>query len=151
MTTDVDLDPAGDLILATDDGPVAVRASRSFPWSAPDRFVVLRDAEGEERATIDDLSKLPARSRGAVEAWLQRHTLIPKVLRVLEVRPANAAWRLRFDTDRGEAVVTLREREDLRSLPDGRVLVRDPDGRVFELPPPDDLDARSQDELSKLV
>lgn len=148
---DVDLDERGDLILQTADGPVTVRAARAFPWSAPDQFVILRDKEGQELATIEDLSQLPARSRGAVEAWLQRHTLVPKVLRVLEVRQVNAAWMFRFETDRGQRTVLLKEREDLRSLADGRTLLRDPDGQTFELPPPDELDAASQRELEQIM
>ncbi len=149
--TQVDLDNHGDLILETPDGPKSVRAQRSFPWSAPDRFVMLRDSEGEEQATIDDLSKLPAKSRGAIEAWLQRHAFVPKVLRVLEVRPVNAAWRFELDTDRGPAVVLLKEREDLRHLDDGRILLRDGDGQTYEFGPHDDYDKASRAELTKLV
>ena len=148
---DVDLDDAGDLVLQTDDGPTVVRAARAFPWSHPDRFIALRDDEGNELATIDDLAGLPARSRGAVEAWLQRHTFVPKVLRVAEVREVNAAWLFRFDTDRGEVTVLLKEREDLRFLTDGRILLRDPDGQTYELPPPDELDRDSRRELERIV
>ena len=151
MTPDVDLNDRGELVLQSGDGPVVVRAHRAFPWTAPDRFVVLRDADGEERATIDDLSKLPARSRGATEAWLQAHTLVPKVLRVVEVRPVNAAWRFTLDTDRGERRVLMREREDLRSLPDGRTLLRDADGQTYELAPADDYDDHSRRELDRLL
>ena len=140
----VDLNEAGELVL---DGQTVVRAARSFPWTAPDRFVVLRDGEGEEKTTIDDLSKLPARSRGAVEAWLQRHTFIPKVQRVIEVKSGNAAILFHLDTDRGEHKIKVREREDLRSLADGRTLVKDTDGVVYEVPPWEELDKASQEQL----
>ena len=147
---DVDLDDQGDLILAGDP-PRRVKAGRSFPWSHPDRFVILRDIEGEEVATIDDLAKLPARSRGAIEAWLQRHTLVPKILRVRKVRAANAATLFDVETDRGDRRIVLREREDIRSLADGRTLLRDPDGQTYELPPLDDLDVNSRRELTMVL
>ena len=144
---DVDLSDSGELILREGGAAVPVRAARSFPWTAPDRFVVLRDADENERATVDDLSALPAKSRGAIEAWLQRHTFIPKVQRVVEVKPGNAALLFHLDTDRGEHKIKVREREDLRSLQDGRTLIRDTDGVVYEVPPWDELDAKSQDQL----
>ena len=150
-TPDVDLNDAGNLVLQTRDGPVEVRAARAFPWSHPDRFIALRDDDGKELATIENLAALPARSRGAVEAWLQRHTFVPKVLRVLEVREVNAAWLFRFETDRGDATVLLKEREDLRFLDDGRMLLRDPDGQTYELPIADELDPASQRELERIV
>ena len=147
----IDLDETGDLIHGTGEHAQRVRAQRSFPWSAPDRFVVLRDGEGEEIETIDDLQQLPAKSRGAIEAWLQRHSLVPKVLRVIEVRPVNAAWRFELDTDRGPAVVLLKEREDLRPLEDGRLLLRDGDGQTYEFGPHEEYDKHSRAELTKLV
>lgn len=150
MSIDVDLDERGDLILAGEP-PRRVRAARSFPWSNPDRFVILRDAEGDEVATIDDLAKLPARSRGAIEAWLQRHTLVPKILRVNKVKAANAATLFEVETDRGDRRIVLREREDLRPLPDGRTLLRDPDGQTYELPPLEDLDIASRRELTLVL
>ncbi len=148
---DVDLNERDELVLQTPTGPVTVRAWRSFPWSAPDRFIILRDDESNERAAIDDLEQLPARSRGAIEAWLQRHTLVPKVLHVLDARPANAAWLFEFDTDRGVRKVTLREREDLRFLPDGRCILRDSDGQSWELPALADFDKASRRELAKII
>jgi hypothetical protein len=144
---DLDLDEAGDLRL---DGKV-VRATRSFPWTAPDQFVTLRDAEGKEVATIADLAALPARSRGAVEAWLQRHTLVPKVLRVIEIEESLVGWTFHLETDRGDRRVVLKEREDLRTLDDGRLLLRDGDGQTYEFPPPEDLDVESRRELTQLV
>ena len=150
VTIDVDLDEKGDLILAGDP-PRRVKAGRSFPWSHPDRFVILRDADGEEVATIDDLAKLPARSRGAVEAWLQRHTLVPKILRVKKVKAANAATLFEVETDRGDKRIVIREREDLRPLADGRWLLRDPDGQTYELPPLEELDVGSRRELTLVL
>ncbi|MEM1011141.1 MAG: DUF1854 domain-containing protein [Planctomycetota bacterium] len=148
---DVDLDDLGRLVMSRDEGDLHVKASRSFPWSTPDRFVVLRDYEGNEVACIDDLSTLPARSRGAIEAWLQRHTFVPRIQRVRQVRPANAATLFDVETDRGDRTIVLREREDLRPLHDGRTLIRDPDGQTYELPPLDDLDDLSRRELAQIL
>ena len=146
----ITLSDAGELLLERDGGAVAVRAARSFPWTAPDAFIVLRDAATEEATevlTIRDLADLPAEARSALEAWLARNTFIPKVTRVIEVRPGNAALLFHVDTDRGEQRIRVLEREDLRTLSDGRTLAKDPDGVVYEFPPFDQLDEESQRQL----
>ena len=148
------LTDAGELMLDTPDGPKVVRAARSFPWTAPEKFVVLREAVDEdpkELATIPDLAGLPAATRATIEAWLDRHTFIPKITRVLELRSGNTALLFRLDTDRGERRVKILEREDMRPLADGRTLLRDASGVVYELPPLDRLDRESQDELRSVL
>lgn len=147
MFPEIELNEEGELLVRTDGETVVARAARCFPWTQPGRFVVLRDGEDKEIMTIDDLADLSPPSRTAVEAWLERHTFIPKVRRVLSVREGNAAILFIFETDRGRQQVKVREREDLRPLADGRTLVRDTDGVTYELPPWDQLDQESQAEL----
>lgn len=148
MIPEIELGEEGDLLVQRDeDEPVVARAARCFPWTHPDRFVVLRDAEDQEIATIENLVDLSPPSRAAIETWLERHTFIPRVQRVRSVREGNAAILFDFDTDRGQCRVKVREREDLRPLADGRTLVRDTDGVTYELPPWEELDEASQAEL----
>ena len=143
----VHLNDAGELVLQTADGPKLVRAHRSFPWSAPEKFVVLREdveEDAQELASIEDLADLPADTRRIIEEWLERHTFIPTITRVLEVKSGNTALLFRLDTDRGQKRIKVMEREDLRSLADGRTLIRDSDGVVYQLPPMATLDRESQ-------
>ncbi|MEL7237726.1 MAG: DUF1854 domain-containing protein [Planctomycetota bacterium] len=149
----LDLADNGDLIFTRDGEDQVVRAARCFPWTHPDEFIVLRQdkEDGEEVAILEDLRKLPANARGAVEAWLQQHTLIPKVTRVLACREINAARLFHVETDRGERRFKIVEREDIRSLDDGRTLLRDNDGNTYELPPVDEMDKASQRELSSVL
>lgn len=147
MMPEIELGEEGDLLVRADDEAVVARAARCFPWTEPDRFVVLRDGDDREIFTIDDMTELSPASRAAIETWLERHTFIPRVQRVLSVREGNAAILFIFETDRGRQQVKVREREDLRPLADGRTLVRDTDGVTYELPPWDRLDEESQREL----
>ena len=146
----VHLNDAGELVLQTADGPKLVRAHRSFPWSAPEKFVVLREdveEDAQELASIQDLADLPAETRGVIEEWLERHTFIPTITRVLEVKSGNTALLFRLETDRGQKRIKVMEREDLRPLADGRTLIRDSDGVVYQLPPMATLDRESQEQL----
>lgn len=153
MTTthpQVHLTDAGELVLQTAGGPKIVRAHRSFPWSAPEKFIVLREdvqEDAQELASIEDMGDLPPASRQTIEAWLERHTFIPRITRVFEVKAGNTAMLYRLDTDRGQRRIKVMEREDMRPLADGRTLIRDADGVVYELPPIATLDSESQEQL----
>ncbi len=147
---EVRLNEAGELMLETARGPRRVRAFRSFPWTAPEKFIVLREdveEDPEELATIADLADLPAEARAVIEAWLARHTFIPKITRVLVVKSGNNALLFHLETDRGERRIKVMEREDMRPLADGRTLIRDASGVVYELPPMHTLDHHSQEQL----
>lgn len=146
----VHLNDAGELVLQTASGPKIVRAHRSFPWSDPQKFIVLREdveEDAQELATIHDMNDLPPATRQTIEAWLARHTFIPRIAHVVEVRAGNNAMLFRLDTDRGPKRIKVMEREDMRPLADGRTLIRDADGVVYELPPIATLDRQSQEQL----
>jgi hypothetical protein len=150
----VHLNDAGELILQTADGPRAVRAHRSFPWTDPQKFIVLREdveEDAQELAAVEDLADLPPQTRAAIEAWLARHTFIPRITRVLLVKSGNNALLFHLDTDRGERRIKVLEREDMRPLPDGRTLIRDASGVVYELPPISTLDRGSQEQLRSVL
>ena len=157
MTTtppQVHLNDAGELVLQTSGGPQKVRAFRSFPWTSPDKFVVLREdveEDARELATIDDLAELPPETRTVIESWLERHTFIPRITRVEEVKAGNTAMLYRLETDRGPRRIRVMEREDMRPLADGRTLIRDADGVVYELPPITTLDRHSQEQLRMVL
>ena len=82
-----------------------------------------------------------------IEAWLERHTFIPKITCVLVVKSGNNALLFHLETDRGERRIKVMEREDMRPLADGRTLIRDASGVVYELPPMHTLDHHSQEQL----
>jgi hypothetical protein len=150
----VSLNDAGELVLQTAAGPQKVRAFRSFPWTAPEKFVVLREdveEDARELATIDDLAELPPQTRAVIESWLERHTFIPRITRVEEVKAGNTAMLYRLETDRGPRRIKVMEREDMRPLADGRTLIRDADGVVYELPPITTLDRHSQEQLRMVL
>ena len=157
MTTthpQVSLNDAGELVLQAAGGPQKVRAHRSFPWTSPDKFVVLREdvqEDAKELATIEDLNDLPAETRRVIEAWLERHTFIPRITRVEEVKAGNTAMLDRLETDRGPRRIKVMEREDMRPLADGRTLIRDASGVVYELPPIATLDRESQEQLRMVL
>jgi hypothetical protein len=66
-------------------GETAVDLVRAFPWSAPGRYLSLRDANGEERAFVSDLRLLDRASRTALEAALARAGFVLDIVRVCSI------------------------------------------------------------------
>lgn len=130
---------------------VDVRIRRAFPWSDPDHFVSIRGSDGKEVLLIEDVSALEAEQRRMIESSLAATVLIPRITHIdaVDVRFGFQQWRVQ--TDRGVIEFRVQEREDIRFLPDGRYIVRDADGNVYELPPRDQLDEHSRRALEPLI
>ena len=121
-----------------------VRPVRAFPLTAPDRQIVLLDAEDHELGVIRELTALDRESREAIEAELEVAYLVPRVqsIRMVISRFGVTTWDL--ETDRGTRTAHVKDRSDVRPLPDGRIILTDIDGVKYEIPPPEELDERTR-------
>lgn len=128
-----------------------VRIRRSFPWSGSSENISIRNSEGKELVLIERLDTLDARLRSRIEAWLDRHSFIPKITRInqVDVRFGFQQWNV--ETDRGRAEFRVQEREDIRFLSDGRFSIKDADGNIYELMSLDRLDAPSRRAVEALL
>ena len=133
------------------DDVVDVRVRRAFPWSAPDRHISVRDAEGKELLLIDSLEPLDVGRRTIIERSLADTSFVPRITSVqdVDVRFGYQQWRVR--TDRGPAEFRVQEREDIRFLPDGRFRIKDADGTVYEMVRLDELDEASRRAVEPLI
>lgn len=146
-------DEQGRLVLKRpgQDDIVGVTLRRAFPWSSPGRFVSVRGSDGKEIFLIDDLAMLPPHQLKFVEAWLARHSFIPKITRVLQIDMDFGYQQWKVETDRGPAEFRVQEREDVRFLHDGRFAIKDADGNIYELNTLDKLDRDSRRAVELLL
>ena len=155
MTEPFDLveDEQGRLVLKRPgrDDVVDVRVRRTFPWSAPDRYVSIRDAEGKELLLVDSLEPLDDGRRRILEQSLGDASFIPRITAVqdVDVRFGYQQWKVK--TDRGPAEFRVQEREDIRFMPDGRFRIKDADGTVYEMVRLEDLDEASRRAVEPLL
>ena len=129
--------------------PVWVR--RCFPWSAPSRFVSLRDGDEEEVALVRDLAELGDDSRRALERALAEAGFVIEVDGVEEVEDEIEIRRFRVRT--GGCVrsfQTLRD-EWPRTMPGGALLIVDVAGDLYRVADPDALDKKSRKRLAAFV
>lgn len=155
MTESFDLvqDEQGRLVLRRPgrDDVVDVRVRRAFPWSAPDRLISIRDAEGKELLLVDSLEPLDDGRRTILERALADASFVPRITAVeeVDVRFGYQQWKVR--TDRGPAEFRVQEREDIRFLPDGRFRIKDADGTVYEMVSLAELDQASRRAVEPLI
>jgi len=142
----------GQLWASPHDGEAcAVRVYRCFPWSAPARFVSLRDFDDEEVALVADLTELDPASRKILEEGLAEAGFVLRVEQILGIEEEIEirAWQVR--TAQGPRQFQTPRDEWPREVPGGGLLVRDVAGDLYHIEQPEKLDAASQKHLWAFV
>jgi hypothetical protein len=121
-----------------------VKPMRSFPLTAPDRQIVLIAPDDRELGIIRELRALDRPSREAIEGELEIAYLVTRVQEIRSVRARFGVTTWELATDRGSRTAHVKERSDIRPMPDGRIILTDVDGVKYEIPRPDELDERSR-------
>jgi hypothetical protein len=130
---------------------VPVWVHRCFPWTAPGRFVSLRDQEEEEVALVRDLSELEPESRRVLQSALLEAGFVLEVESVESIEDEIEIRTFRVRTRQGpRRFQTLRD-EWPRPMPGGGILLRDVAGDLYLVRDPQALDRASRDRLWPLL
>ncbi len=111
---------------------------RAFPLTAPDEFLSVREPMGkrEELFMIRRLSDLDEQSARLVAEELASRYYIPKITRIYSLHRRRMIF-LDAETDLGRRKITMQGHVGaVRLLEDGRVLLSDLDGNLYEIPDP---------------
>lgn len=106
-------------------GVVPVRA---FPLAAPGEGLSLVGPDGKECIWIDRLDQLEPAARALVESELATREFMPVIRRIKSVSTYSTPSVWEVDTDRGATQLVLKGEEDIRRLPNQRLLVADGQG-----------------------
>ena len=124
---------------------VNLEPHRLFPLSGLEKYITLLDEEGIEKAIIRDIKTLPPSERQIIEDCLEEYYLIPRVTRINECREKYGVVSIDVETDRGHAVIEIRNiLHGLKLLYGSRVLLRDSNDNRYEIPDLTKLDKRSR-------
>jgi hypothetical protein len=121
-----------------------VRAAAAFPMSSRANFVGFLGERGREVALIRDPERLDRESRALLEEEIARVYFTPRITHIYRIDETFGASRWEVETDRGFTIFEVADREQIRTLADGRILIQDVDGTRFEIPDPGALDLASQ-------
>lgn len=123
-------------------GPV--RVIRCLPLTRPNEYLSVQDDEGEEIGILRNLQELEPESRRLVEQELNLYYLTSRVRAIHRVENKNGILSWDVTTDRGRKTVHIRDRQHIRPLPDGRIILTDIHDAKYEVPPLETLDERSR-------
>jgi hypothetical protein len=146
-------DTWGRLVLIDAEGrrTVGVDPVRAFPYSDPDHWVSLCDADGREVLSIESLASLAPAVRQAIEEELAQREFVPVIKRLVRVSSEATPCTWDVETDRGTTRFTLNSEDDVRRLGPHRALVADFQGIRYLIPDTRALDASSRRLLERYL
>ncbi len=74
---------------------------RAFPISMRDRYISLRDMDGNELGMIRDMHELDKKSRKLLEQEIRRRYFMPEIRRIITLREKFGIVEWEVETDRG--------------------------------------------------
>lgn len=143
--------PDGRLWATRDGKSSAVSVARCFPWSAPGRFISLRDAERREFCLVAEPADLDEASRQALEQALIEADFVLEIEGIVSVREEIEIRSWEVMTRQGARRFQTKRDDWPRVLSDGGILIRDVAGDLFHIRDPDRLDAGSRGLLEAFV
>jgi len=119
--------------------------SLAFPFTAAEKFLILRDAQEGELGIIKDYKKLDKTSLGILDEELPKIYFIPRITRINSLSGERGGLLL-FDveTEKGHRAFEVRSREHMQLLAGKRVIIQDVDANRYEIEDLSKLDKHSQ-------
>ncbi|MFA5340916.1 MAG: DUF1854 domain-containing protein [Clostridia bacterium] len=129
-----------------------VEPRRLFPISGLRKYITLLDEEEKEVAIIRNLDSLMEDSKNAVEQCLNEYYLIPKIIKVYEVKEISGNINMHVLTDKGERKFEIWHRyNDIKIIHGTRMLFRDMTDNRYEIEDIDKLDKASKLKLGTFI
>ena len=121
-----------------------VKAVRCLPLTQPERFISFQDEAGDEIGVLEEVASLDPESLRVLRTELEQGYLKARVTKIHRVEARNGIITWELTTDLGEKRVHIRDRNNIRPLPDGRIVLTDIHEGKYEVPPIDQLDEASR-------
>lgn len=122
-----------------------VKPRRLFPFTRPDQYISLLDEENQEIGIIRLLKTLRRAERNHIDVYLDQFYFVPHILEILDLNETYGISRWEVMTDHGPRSFEVRRRStDIRLLGQNRVLIKDADDNIYEIPDLTKLPPRSR-------
>jgi len=122
---------------------------RSFPITAPDEFLSVREPDsrqngrGSEIGMIRYISTFDKATVELISAELNARYFTPILTKIYSIKLHSSWLYFEAETEAGPISFVLNNTENIRILEDGRVLIYDIDGNIFLIPDLSKLDRQS--------
>jgi hypothetical protein len=123
---------------------------RAFPISNPDEFLSIREPDakrkgrGNEIGMIRRMTDFDDETQKLFLEELDRRYFSPKLMKIISVKDKFGYLYWDAETSSGNVTFIMNNPfSNIRVLDDGRIIMHDIDGNVFEIPEPEKLDSQS--------
>ena len=111
-----------------------INGYRTFPLSAGDHYISLRDAEGKEIGILESLTDLPRDQAALLREELERRYFTPAIIEVRSLKEEFGYSYWLVDTDAGVRRFTVQSgKNNVTVVAERRLLIVDVDGNRFTL------------------
>ena len=124
---------------------------RSFPISMRDRYISLRDMEGNELGVIKDPNELDKDSRKLLEEEIRKRYFTPVIHKISSLRDKFGVVEWEVETDRGVKKFMTRSLHDSLKETDTGFIITDMENNRYEIRDHSDLDPRSAAILARKI
>ncbi|MEY4764214.1 MAG: hypothetical protein RI907_887 [Pseudomonadota bacterium] len=145
--------PAGRLVFTslTGEAHEGVMPVRAFPLTAPEAGLSLVGPDGHELLWVDHVNDLPAAARQLVEEELAVREFAPVVHQLKHVSTFATPSTWDVETDRGPTSFVLKSEDDIRRMPQGKLLITAGQGLTFVVTDRFALDKHSRKLLERFL
>ncbi|MBN1349269.1 DUF1854 domain-containing protein [candidate division KSB1 bacterium] len=123
----------------------------AFPFTMRNRYISLRDLDGNELGIIRDPKQLDRQSRALLSDELHKRYFLPRILKINSLQEKMSIIEWDTETDRGPKVFITRQLHTCLKETKTGYLITDIENNRFEIHQRNELDSRSLALLSRYI
>ncbi|MFW6030465.1 MAG: DUF1854 domain-containing protein [Halanaerobiales bacterium] len=126
-----------------------VEPVRIFPYTLKNKYILLRDGEGEEIGIVEDITELNGKSRKLLTEELERKYFIPQISSVnkIEYNIRTTTWYV--ETNKGPITFEMRRRSKIKFIDFNHLLIVDTNACKYEIVDLRKMDKKSQELIER--
>ncbi len=119
------------------------RILRVFPITMPWNYIVFKDAEDEEIGVLRNVNELDSESARVLKEELEKIYFIPRITKIYDIKEEFGVLVWKTETDKGPRRFDVINRREVKKISRDRILIKDGDGNLYDIPDFRKLDQRS--------
>ena len=119
------------------------RIVRAFPLTMPWRYIILIDENDREIGLIRSIRDLDENSMMILKEELERVYFIPRITKIYRIKEEFGVLIWETETDKGPRRFEVTSRRNIKKMDKRRIIIRDADGNLYDIPDYANLDQKS--------
>ncbi|MCW4021489.1 MAG: DUF1854 domain-containing protein [Candidatus Bathyarchaeota archaeon] len=116
---------------------------RVFPITMPWNYIVFKDAEDKEIGVLRNVNELDSESARVLKEELEKVYFIPRITKIYDIKEEFGVLVWKTETDKGPRRFDVINRREVKKISRDRILIKDGDGNLYDIPDFKKLDQRS--------